>query len=335
MKIISGLLLIFGFLFFSIQAQESEKEEVIRVQTNLVSVPVVVSDRQGRYVAGLKQADFSLFQDGKQKEISFFATNEEPMNVAILLDTSRSTEFVLDEIKDAAKDFIKLLQPNDQAMIVTFDADVNVIQNLTSNQKDLEKAIKKVEIGDFPGTVMRDAVFETVSRSLAAAKGRKAIILLTDGKDFGSYPTQNELLRTLEESDVMIYPIFFKTSFFQQRQIFNRRGRVFGGGRRMGGNFPRRRPNNDRVRNRDERQNQFAMEYLQKMSELTAGRFYEEDGTNLKKTFAIIADELRKQYRIGFYPENVADKSAVYEIKVKVSRPEVSVRSRNSFRIKQ
>lgn len=297
---------------------------------------MVVSDRQGRYVADLKQADFSIFQNGKIQEISFFATNEEPLNIAILLDTSRSTEFVLEEIKDAAKNFIKLLQPNDSAMVVTFDYDVHILQSLTANQKDLEKAIKNVEIGEFPGTVMRDAVLETVSRLLANAKGRKAIILLTDGKDFGSYPTQNELLRTLEESDVMIYPIFFKTSFFQQRRIMNQRsGEVFGGGRRNGGNFPRRRPNNDRVRNREERENQFAIEYLQKMSELTAGRFHEKDGNNLKKTFAIIADELRRQYRLGFYPENVADKSAVYEIKVKVSRPDVAVRARNSYRIKQ
>lgn len=303
--------------------QEVEQGEVIKVNTTLVSVPVVVSDRQGRYVSGLTQGDFTLYQDGVKQTVSFFATEEEPLNVAILLDTSKSTKEVLGKIKDAAKDFIKLLQPNDRAMIVTFDYEVNVLTPLSSDRKLLEKAINKVKIGERVGTVMRDAVQETVSRLFVNVKGRKAIILLTDGKDFGSYETESELLNDIEESDVMIYSVFYKTG----QNINQRRMRgVFGG------NFPRRMP--DRGRNRRIMMDENAMEFLEEMADKTAGRFYEKDVTDLKTTFELIADELRKQYRLGFYPKDSDESKTIHALKVKVARNDIAVRSRTSYRSK-
>lgn len=303
--------------------QEVEQGEVIKVNTTLVSVPVVVSDRQGRYVSGLTQGDFTLYQDGVKQTVSFFATEEEPLNVAILLDTSKSTKEVLGKIKDAAKDFIKLLQPNDRAMIVTFDYQVNVLTPLSSDRKVLEKAIKNVKIGERVGTVMRDAIQETVSRSFENVKGRKAIILLTDGKDFGSYQTEASLLNNIEESDVMVYSVFYKTGQnFNQRRMRD----IFGG------NFPRRMP--DRNRSRNNRMNEDAMEFLEEMAEKTAGRFYEKDVTDLKITFELIADELRKQYRLGFYPKDVDESKTIHALKVKVARTDIAVRSRTTYRSK-
>jgi VWFA-related protein len=319
--------------FVKVFAQTTD--DVLKVETTLVSVPVIVSDRNGRYIPGLKLSDFSILQDGVNQPVSFFATESEPLNVAILLDTSRSTENVLDKIKDAAKDFIKLLQPTDRAMIVSFDFEVNVVCPLTSDQKVLKNAVKHLEIGKRVGTVLRDAVEKVVTNSFANVKGRKAIILLTDGKDRGSYPTKEELLHSVEESDTMIYSIFYETTFDPRQQRMNNGG-VFGR-INIGQNFPRRQPNpqrQDRIRNRQNEADNEAINYLQSLADSTAGRFYQKDITDIEKTFALIADELRQQYRLGYYPPEIPNDTDAHRIKVKVNMPDVVVRSRTVYRPK-
>lgn len=326
------MLFCFGALNFKVSAQDKGSDEIIKINTNLVSIPVVVSDRDGRYVPSLVQNDFTIYQDGKKQDISFFATEEEPLNVAILLDTSKSTQDILDDIKDAAHDFVRLLLPNDRAMVVTFDYQVTNLSPLTADRRMLNDAINNVEIGEFAGTVMRDAIQNTVNRAFANVKGRKAIILLSDGKDHGSTPTKDELLNQLEESDVLLYSVFYNTT--GRRNFFNTGGRrgIFGGG------FPNNNPRREaRQRERQAMVNEDAISYMSQMSELTAGRFYNDEDTDLRRTFAIIADELKKQYRIGFYPgdESSSGADTVHQIKVKVSRNDVAVRARATYRIKQ
>jgi VWFA-related protein len=315
-------------------AQEVGPDEVVKINTALVSIPVVVNDRQGRYIPGLKAEDFTVYDDGTEQSISFFAAEEEPLTVALLLDTSKSTRDVLGKIKDAAKDFIKLLQPADRCMIVSFDYAVHELSPLTSDRKVLESAIKKAEIGEFVGTVLRDAVFEVVNRSLSSIKGRKALIVLTDGKDHGSYPTTNELLYMLEESDAMVYTVFYKTDLpFPSIDRGGMRRRFPPGG--MGGGYPPRGPM-ARRRVREEMDNADAIEFLTRMSEATAGRFYSREVTDLKKTFKLIADEMRQQYRLGYYPpQNTATKGRLHKIKVRVAHQDMIVRSRTTYRSKE
>lgn len=349
MKFIFTLLFIltfFGFLAPEFYAQNADSDTV-KINTTLVGVPVIVSDRAGRYIPGLKAEDFTVYQDGTKQTIDFFAAQEEPLNVALLLDSSHSTRDVLGEIKDAAKDFVELLQPNDKALVASFDYRVNILSPFTSDRKTLEKAVKKVEIGEQAGTVMRDAVTEVVERSFADVKGRKAIILLTDGKDFGSSQPKSSLLHMLEESDILVYTVFYETNGRANRQKIGGlgNGRIGGGmgrggmgGRRnggiFGGGFPRRFPNENKRSERVKINNEDAAEYLQKMSDTTAGRFYQNDVADLRETFGLIADELRKQYRLGYYPKDDENKDAVHEIKVKVNRADVAVRARANYRAK-
>src|SRR5258708_30229039 len=109
--------LIFGVLLA--RAQESGGGDTIRIDTRLVSVPIIVSDRNGRYVPNLTSGDFTVLQDGAPQNIELFAATEEPLTVALLIDTSQSTRSVLGDIKDSAKSFIKLLGQRDRAMIVS------------------------------------------------------------------------------------------------------------------------------------------------------------------------------------------------------------------------
>lgn len=330
---------------FGVFAQDGRSDDIIKVETTLVSVPVTVSDRQGRFLPNLKAEDFTLFADGKQQKIEFFAATEEPLNIALLIDTSRSTQEVLGDIKDAARDFIRLLKPQDKALIVSFDFAPHVLSALTADREQLKHAVSRAEIGEQFGTALNDAIDET-NRTFSKIKGRKAIIVLTDGKDAGSDISAEDLLYSLEESDAPIYTAFYKTG-----------GAVFGAGNNGGGiSFPRRGgrggmgrggvfggrfPNggrgggSQRRRERAEEKNAEAQEFLQKISDETGGRAFSGEVSGLKKTFDSIVDELRFQYRLGFYPPENQTGKTLHALKVRIAFPDAVVRARNSYRIQK
>lgn len=315
----------------------AQEDQSIKLQATLVSVPVIVSDRQGRYMSGLKMSDFTLYKDRVQQTIAAFDSVEEPINVALLLDTSKSTSNVLSEIKDAATDFLKTLRPQDRAMVVSFDYEAHVLSTLTSDRKALERAVKKAEIGFYPGTTLRDAIVKVTSESFKEIKGRKAIVLLTDGKDHGSRINETELLDSAAESDAMIYSIFYGTGLgraFDDRPRDRFPGRGRGGWRRRGGGFdpPPQMPERRRRRERMEQKNEDAAEFLNELSEVSAGRFYSSEVTDLKDTFNQIAEELRHQYRLGFYAGDDKHDGSVHRLTVQVARPGAVVRARNSYR---
>jgi VWFA-related protein len=330
-----GAILAFFCCFSTAQAQDNKQDEVITITTSLVNIPVIVSDRQGRYISGLSAQNFTVYQDGEPQKIEFFANEEVPINVAILLDTSRSTQDVLGKIKKSAKEFLQFLRPQDHCLVISFDNDVEVLSELTNDRKKLEKAIKNAEVGERVGTALRDAIYDVVKKHFASVKGRKAIILLTDGKDAGSFVTRNELLYDLEETDTMIYPVFYETDNFQRRlpnrrfpddfPFPNRRRRP----NRFPDDFPRRFPE------RAQQRNEQAKTFLHKIADLTAGRLYETEVDDLDKAFENIAEELRKQYLIGFYPEKDDQGGKLHQIKVKVDRQEVSVRYKTTYRSKE
>ncbi len=336
------ILLAFSALFSSISAQDKAADDVIKVDTALVSIPVIVSDKQGRYAAGLEAHDFTIFRDGVKQNIDFFASTEEPINVALLIDTSRSTADVLGDIKHSAIDFIKLLQPRDKAMVVSFDYEPHILSQLTSDSDQLKQAVKHADIGKYFGTTLRDAVFDVVNESFAKVKGRKAIILLTDGKDAGSSVSTSSLFHSLEESDTLIYTVYFQTGRGANQGGFGfprgqggrrggRNGGIFGGRfPRNGGTFPGGRNRNG---GRGEQNNEAAEDFLQKMSGLTGGRYYSSKIKDLGKTFATIVEELRFQYRLGFYPPDDTTDQTMHSLKIKVARPEMVVRAREGYRV--
>jgi len=336
------LLLAFG----AVRGQDNQPVDVLKVYSSLVSVPVIVSDRDGRYIPGLKQEDFKLYDNNTQQALSFFDAAEEPLNVAILLDTSRSTQSVLDDIKKAAKNFLKELRPQDRAMILSFDYGIHKLSALTSDRKVLEQAIKDAKVGEVLGTLLNDAVRECIERDLKSVNGRKAIILLSDGEDAGSNTLQNDLISYAAESDAMIYSIYYEPSLPRpfgrgggRDRPFPRRGGIFGGRGRGRDRFPppddQRRARQDQRRQRREGRALSGEEFLAQLSQVSAGRFYQSKKTDLKKTFVLIAQELRNQYRLGFVPDNLARDGSLHSLKVKVDKPDVAVRARPQYRAAQ
>jgi VWFA-related protein len=326
-------------LSFNVRAQDDQSAPV-KLGSTLVSVPVTVSDRQGRYMSGLKRSDFTLLKDHAPQPIAVFEATEEPLNVALLLDTSRSTRDVLDKIKDAAMDFLQRLRPQDRAMVVSFDYETHILSGLTSDRKALERAVKKAEIGEYVGTTLYDAVMLVTRKSFKGVEGRKAIILLTDGKDAGSQVSESELLDAATEFDAMVYSIFYNTGFPQRfNDRGDPRGERRGGWRRrggvFGGQFPGRGQRGERRRERVEAKNEEAAEILTDLSGASAGRFYRSEVTDLKQTFDSIADELRHQYRLGFYANDDKPDGTLHRLTVQVARPDAVVRARHTYRAAQ
>jgi VWFA-related protein len=131
-------------------------DDIVRVETDLITIPVRVTTRGGRPVPDIKQSEFRIFEDGEEQEIAFFGTNDAPFTVALLLDMSYSSVFKLEEIQAAAMEFIAQLKPNDKVMIVSFDRKVRVLCEVTDNRKALRYAIEGSKIGS--GTSVYDAV---------------------------------------------------------------------------------------------------------------------------------------------------------------------------------
>jgi VWFA-related protein len=366
---------------------EDDDGEAVKVETNLVTLPVVVSDRGGRYVPDLKSEEFAVSEDGAEQKVSFFATVSEPFSVVLLLDTSASTTSEkMRQVQEAAVTFINNLQEGDRVKVVSFDDTVRELCDFTGDHTTLASAIRATRPGK--GTQLYDA-FDLAFRSLRRLKGRKAIVMLTDGVDWHSdRRTYADNRRAIEESDVVVYPVRFDTraeteqlARRQQQQggqsvdlgtIFGgkipglpggtviggtRGGRTTTGTRDGGGGDPSRDasrggdPGNGTgsmpgtvSRTPDEREDEsitslmdriykLADDYLNEMANTSGGRLVRAD-TNamLPRAFQQIAEELRTQYSLGYYPTNPERSGKYRKIRVRTTRKDVAVRARPGYR---
>src|SRR5215470_344399 len=159
------------------KTQQDQQQPSIKIGTNLVTVPVIVTDRYGKFVTGLSRNEFTLREEGAQQKIEDFSSTEAPFSVALLIDTSRSTQNKLSKIRKAALNFIDRLLPNDRVMVVSFDEKVRFVSDFTSNQAELERAVKSLKTSYL--TSLYDAIYLTITEKMSRIEGRKAIVILT------------------------------------------------------------------------------------------------------------------------------------------------------------
>jgi VWFA-related protein len=321
-----------------------EDDEVIRVETNLVTMPVSVLDRDGRFISGLRQQDFQVFEDGVPQKIENFASVEQPFTVILLIDVSPSTQYQITEIQDAAIAFVNQLRQNDRVMVISFDQRIHILSPPTNNRYVLRNAILQADFGN--GTSLYEAVGDALNRQLRQIEGRKAIVLFTDGVDTTSSRASYEsTIRDAEESEALIYPIRYDTYSdmgggqsggggygYPRRRRGNRRfgdilgdilsGGTYGGGYPQGGGSAGG-SREDYVR---------GARYLDELARNSGGRIFQANtSANLDAAFSGIAEELRRQYTIGYYPETAGQNGQRKQIKVRVSRPNAVVRAKNSY----
>ena len=313
-------------------------DEVIKVETNLVTMPVSVLDRNGRFVSGLRQGDFQIFENGAAQKIEYFASVEQPFTVVLMIDVSPSTAYRIDEIHDAAIAFVNQLRRDDKVVVISFDERVNVLSPVTSDRRVLRNAILQAQFGD--GTSLYEAVDYTINRQLRQIEGRKAIVLFTDGVDTTSRrATYQTTVSQAEELDALIYPIRYDTydrmadqgggyPSQRRRSSGNILGDILGGILNGGGGITIGGGSAGGSRSEHEQ----GRRYLEDLARNSGGRAFEANvNNNLDAAFAGIAEELRQQYAVGYYPETAGQKGERRSIRVRVNRPNLVVRAKNSY----
>ncbi|HEX8564665.1 MAG TPA: VWA domain-containing protein [Pyrinomonadaceae bacterium] len=308
-----------------------DNDDVLTIETNLVTIPVSVFDRNGRYLPSLQQTDFKIFEDGKEQEIAYFGTAEQPVTVVLVLDTSPSTELKIEEIQDAAIAFVNQLKPNDKVMVIEFDSNLHVLSEVTNDKYKLARAIRKADFGD--GTSLYDTVDNIINRRLSRIEGRKAVVMFTDGVDTTSSKADYySTLRSAEESDAPFYTVYYNT--YRDNRYGGSGGvmtspypPIFGGRFPFPGGTIGRSPRGTSSRDYAE-----GKRYLDELTEKSGGRLFStETNVSLEDAFSGIAEELRRQYNIGYYPTDAGQAGQRRQIKVRVNRPNAVVKSRDSY----
>lgn len=310
------------------QKPPSQDDDTIKLHTTLVQVPVVVSAPGGRYVSDLTQEEFSIFEDGVRQNIALFGSIEEPFSVALLLDSSGSTGAALDQIKAAALAFISNLRPHDRVMIVSFNDSVEVLSELTSDRARLTTAVESIKSGEF--TQVYEAVYTAVWEKLRDLPGRKAVIVFTDGIDTASSEIVQEdtLDAVIECEDIIVYPIRYATREDVEHKLEARM-------RSQGGSSDSMVINAKLEESRREldRSYRSADEYLQQLADMSGGIVERADRLgDLKSALGRIAEELRHQYLLAYYPSNRQKDDHTRKITVRVARPGLVVRARPAYR---
>ncbi len=316
----------------------------------VVNVFTTVRDQNGKIVKDLNKQDFTLSEEGRPQTIGYFARESNlPLTIGFLLDTSGSTRQVLPDEKTSARHFIEkvLRESQDQAFVIHFDREVELLQDVTTSRSKLERALDEVEPiqrggyqgqnsgstsggggGGWPGrsggrggrgggqsrggggTLLFDAVSLASKEVMRQQTGRKAMILLSDGGDRGSKTTMTAAVEAAQRADTLIYSVFFKG---EQPINFGRRG-GYGGGSST----------NDEI---DVGKN--AMKW---MAHQTGGSFFiVTEDRPVDHAFAQIEEELRNQYSLGYTSDSTSTSKDFRRITVDTRRPELVVHARTGY----
>jgi Ca-activated chloride channel homolog len=314
------------FLFSGFSADKKTKDDqTIRVRVEMVSLPVVVTDKFGRRVTDLKKEDFRVFEDGVQQEIAGFAATDEPINVALTLDTSGSTEMELAKIQNAAIAFVNKLHPDDEVAVLSFSDDVRLQEDFTIDRDRNEYGIKKTRTGDC--TTLYEAVWLSLEDVLKPVKQRKALVLFTDGVDTCSRKaSSSETLDLSKETEATIYCVYYNTEMDRYKRrsaksVLDPQIPPIGTSP-----YPPTTPGMGTT----PEENQSGRMYLANLAENSGGLMIDGMGY-LDEAFAQIAKELASQYSIGYYSNNTKNDGKFRKIQVKVNKPGFVVRTKKGY----
>ena len=273
-------------------------DQTITIDVDLVNVLFSVSDKRGRLYTELTKDGLRVYEDGELQTITNFSSETDlPLTVALLVDTSGSIRDKLRFEQEAAIEFFysTLRRRTDQAMLVTFDSGVDLLQDFTDNPETLANAVRKIRAGG--GTSLYDAIFLAVNEKMAGEPGRKVLIVISDGDDNASRISMTETMEMAQKNDVVVYTISTNsTAHFGTRE--QQRG--------------------DRT--------------LRTFAEDTGGRaFFPFKLEELAVSFEDISKELRSQYTLAYVPTNRIRDGSYREIKVEARNRDYRVKARKGY----
>jgi len=256
----------------------------LKVGVDLVLVPVTITDPMNRLVTGLEKDNFQLFEGSAPQEIKSFSSEDAPVSLGVIFDSSRSMSSKMDRAKDAVMEFFKTANPQDEFFMITFSDEPEVVNDFTSSVDEIQG--KLVYTVPRRMTALLDAIYMGVSKMRQAKYAKKALLIISDGGDNHSRYTENEIKSLVKEADVMVYAIGIYDRYFPTEE------------ERLGPAL------------------------LGEIAELTGGRaFTVENPNDLADVATKIGVELRNQYVLGYRPNKVVRDGKWRKIKVKLLPP--------------
>jgi VWFA-related protein len=300
-----------GTTLQALSQEPSQQPPVIRTQVSLVNLFVTVRDKSKRIVTDLKQEDFKIAEDNQAQQIAFFSKEVTlPITLAMLLDTSGSEQYMLSSIQDAGSRFMeRVLRKGDEALVMSFDSDVDLLSDFTDDRGQINRAIHKARINtpsggsiasnpgpigsrQITGTALYDAIYLACNEKLNTEAGRKAVLIVTDAQDEGSKVRLEEAVEAAQRTDTVVHILLVADPHF-------------GGGN--GG-------------------------VAHKLTEETGGRtIVVNSEKHLAEAFDQISEELRSQYTLGYYPTNSAHDGKFRKIKVEMNNHDLKVLARKGY----
>ena len=325
-----------------------EQVQTIRVETNLVSVDVTVSDSTGnKNTAGLRAEDFLVYEDGVRQKITNFSNTDGAFNLVLLIDTSGSTRDEVSLMRQAAKRFLDELRPQDHVALIQFNKQVELLEDLTGDRLKIEAALKLLKPGS--GTSFYDALQLTIDEVLKKEPGRKAIVALTDGVDSYGFNTFEQIMPMVEKASASIYFLELDTESFTESRMmrdcadnnhfeFSKKQlkkyvkeHLSGGSEEDYDNHCRLTPIEKMQINR--RLYQTARKELRDMAAKSGGSVYPvRDLKQLEPAYSRIAEELRTQYSLAYYTTNEKHDGKWRNLRVEVRQRGLSARTRPGYR---
>lgn len=337
-----------------------DEGEVIRVDTELVDVPVVVTDKVGKPILNLKKNNFSIYEDGKLQEVEEFAATSAPFEVALLLDTSGSTRADIELIRRSAREFIGSLRPGDRVAIIAFRTDVadgrgtalsEVVTELTDDRDELANALMNVATSN--GTPYYDGLIQVSMRVFGRApteefRGRRALVALTDGVDSTSIAQFDEAREMFESAGIVNYFIKVDTrTFFEENLLGDCQSAIRFSQAQIRRYYAGFSKSADMEKAADfcglgdferlavsKRLYEIADEEMNLLAKTSGGRVFPiGDLNDARAAFKLVADEIGTKYSLGYYSTN-NQKGGYRAIRVELKGlpPGTLVRAREGYK---
>ena len=256
----------------------------LKVDVDLVLVPVTITDPMNRLVTGLEKENFQLFEGNSSQEIRSFSSEDAPVSLGVIFDSSGSMTSKMDRAKDAVVEFFKTANPQDEFFMITFNDEPDAVSDFTNSVDEIQN--KLVFAIPRRRTALLDAIYMGISKMRQAKYAKKALLIISDGGDNHSRYTENEIKSVVKEADVMIYAI----------GIYDRYASAL--------------------------EERLGPQLLTEISELTGGRAFTIDNPNdLADVATKIGVELRNQYVLGYRPTKATRDGKWRKIKVKLLPP--------------
>jgi Ca-activated chloride channel homolog len=262
----------------------SARVRPLKVDVDLVLVPVTITDPMNRLVTGLEKDNFQLFEGNSAQQIRSFSSEDAPVSLGVIFDSSGSMSSKMDRAKDAVIEFFKTANPQDEFFMITFNDEPDEITDFTTSVDDIQNRL--VFTVPRKRTALLDAIYMGISKMRHAKYAKKALLIISDGGDNHSRYTENEIKSLVKEADVMIYAI----------GIYDRYASAV--------------------------EERLGPQLLSDITELTGGRAFTIDNPNdLADVATKIGVELRNQYVLGYRPSKVVRDGKWRKIKVKLLPP--------------